>query len=92
MSPTPSAHLAERSTDSDLTLLRRLWRYVRPDWWTVAIALLLTPAIAGLSLAQPALLKSAIDDHIVPQQLDGLLEEADEARLGEGVRLAHVRL
>ncbi len=62
----------ERSTDSDLQLLRRLWRYVRADWWTVAVGIGLTPAIAALSLAQPALLKTAIDDYIVPQQLDGL--------------------
>ena len=62
----------ERSTDSDLTLLARLWRYVRPDWWTVAVGLALTPVIAGLSLAQPALLKTAIDEHIVPRSLDGL--------------------
>ncbi len=73
--PAPEKPL-ERSTDSDLTLLRRLWTYVRPDWWTVLVALILTPVIAGLSLAQPALLKTAIDDHIVPRELPGLQQVA----------------
>jgi len=62
----------ERAAGTDLELLQRIWRYVRPDWWTIAVAIVLTPIIAGLSLAQPALLKAAIDDHIVPQHLPGL--------------------
>jgi ATP-binding cassette subfamily B protein len=58
---------------SDLKLLRRLWPYLRTDWWAFAIALLLTPAAAALNLVQPYLLKRVIDDHIVPGAADGLM-------------------
>lgn len=67
--PPPST---ERAAGTDLQLLKRLWIYVKPDWWTLLVAMVLTPVIAGLSLAQPALLKSAIDDHIIPRELPGL--------------------
>jgi len=53
-------------------MLRRLWPYLRPDSWTFALALAMTPAAAGLSLVQPWLLKRAIDDHIVPGVAEGL--------------------
>jgi ATP-binding cassette subfamily B protein len=53
-------------------MFRRLWPYLKPDGWAFGIALLLTPAAAGLSLVQPWLLKRAIDDHIVPGIADGL--------------------
>ncbi len=58
---------------SDLRLLRRLWPYLRADWWAFAIALLLTPAAAALNLVQPYLLKRVIDDHIVPGVSEGLM-------------------
>lgn len=70
----------ERAAGTDAQLLARIWTYVKPDWWTIAVALVLTPVIAGLSLAQPALLKTAIDDHIIPQHLPGL----------QGVALAYL--
>ena len=57
-------------------MLRRLWPYLRPDAWTFALALLLTPAAAGLSLVQPWILKKAIDEHIVPGVADGLMSLA----------------
>ena len=38
-------------------MLRRLWPYLRPDSWAFALALVLTPATAGLSLVQPWILK-----------------------------------
>ena len=53
-------------------MFRRLWPYLRPDAWAFALALMLTPAAAGLSLVQPWLLKTAIDDHVVPGVADGL--------------------
>lgn len=56
----------------DLAMLARLWVHVRPDAWTVVLALVLTPVIAAVSLAQPYLLKIAVDDHIVPGDADGL--------------------
>ncbi len=57
---------------SDFRLIRRLWPYLKQDWWAFAIALVLTPAAAGLSLVQPYLLKQAIDRHIVPGVAEGL--------------------
>lgn len=52
--------------------LKRLWPYMRPDVWAFALALALTPAAAVLSLVQPYLLKTAIDDHVVPGLAEGL--------------------
>ena len=60
----------------DIALLRRLWPYLRPDAWAFGIALLLTPLAAVLSLIQPYLLKRAIDDHVVPGVLEGLMSIA----------------
>lgn len=57
-------------------MMRRLWPYLRPDAWTFALALLLTPAAAGLSLVQPWILKNVIDEHIVPGVADGLMSLA----------------
>ncbi len=61
---------------NDISLLRRLWPYLRPDGWAFGVALLLTPIAAGLSLVQPYLLKKAIDDHIVPGIPEGLMSIA----------------
>jgi ATP-binding cassette subfamily B multidrug efflux pump len=57
-------------------MMRRLWPYLRPDAWTFALALLLTPAAAGLSLVQPWILKKVIDEHIVPGVANGLMSLA----------------
>ena len=57
---------------SELTSLRRLWPFLKTDWWAFALALSLTPAAAGLSLVQPYLLKRAIDDHVVVGVAEGL--------------------
>ncbi len=46
---------------------------MRPDAWAFGLALLLTPATAGLSLVQPLLLKRAIDEHLVPGVAEGLM-------------------
>jgi ATP-binding cassette subfamily B protein len=54
-------------------VLRRLWPFLRPDAWAFAVALVLTPATAGLSLIQPWLLKRVIDDHVVPGVGEGLI-------------------
>jgi ATP-binding cassette subfamily B multidrug efflux pump len=62
----------ERLQEGDLVTLLRLWPFARPDAWAMGFALLLTPLVAGLDLAQPWLLKQAIDGHIVPGELEGL--------------------
>ncbi len=64
--------------------MRRLWPFVRPDAMVFLLALVLTPAAAGLSLLQPYLLKRAIDRHIVPGVAEGLFTLA-LLYLGAGV-------
>jgi ATP-binding cassette subfamily B protein len=47
-------------------MLRRVWPYVRPDLPLYALAILAAPLGAALTVAQPWLLKKAIDDAILP--------------------------
>ena len=56
----------------DLRLLLNLWPHARPDAWVFVFALVATPAIAVLSLAQPWLIKRIIDDHVVAGEINGL--------------------
>jgi len=58
--------------ESDWVRLRRTLPYLRPDAPLYVVAVLCAPASALLTVAQPYLLKVAIDDHIVPQQAEGL--------------------
>lgn len=58
---------------SDARLLARLWAFARPDAWSFGYALLVTPLIAALNLAQPWLIKQVIDQHLVPGVPEGLL-------------------
>ena len=64
---------ADQATDSgDLRLLLRLWPHARPDAWAFVLAMLISPLVAMTNLAQPWLLKRAIDDHIVPGVMEGI--------------------
>jgi ATP-binding cassette subfamily B multidrug efflux pump len=56
----------------DRTLLKRIFGYVLPYKLELAAALLLLPAIALCEVAQPYLLKKAIDEHIAVGRLAGL--------------------
>lgn len=56
----------------DVTLARRALPYLRPDATLYGIALLLAPVSALLVIVQPWLLKRAIDDAIVPGDVDQL--------------------
>ena len=56
----------------DRTLLRRIFAYVWPYKAQIAIAVLLLPITSGMEIAQPYLLKKAIDEHIGRGQLAGL--------------------
>ena len=56
----------------DAALMRRLIRYLRPYRRQVAIALLAIVIGAGLQLAQPYLVKVAIDRHIATGDVAGL--------------------
>lgn len=60
----------------DSRLLARFMRYVIPYRITVAGILLLLPLVAACRLAQPLILKYAIDRVIVPGRLDQLLVPA----------------
>jgi ATP-binding cassette subfamily B protein len=56
----------------DKRLLGRFVRYLRPYRRLVVLSLLLLPLIAAAKLAQPWLLKLAIDNHIVSGRMEGL--------------------
>jgi ATP-binding cassette, subfamily B, multidrug efflux pump len=56
----------------DRTLLRRIFGYVWPYRGRLAMAVALLPVVALLEIAQPYLLKKAIDDHIAVGRLAGL--------------------
>ena len=56
----------------DRTLLRRIFAYVWPYKLQIGIAVLLLPITSGLEIAQPYLLKKAIDEHIARGRLAGL--------------------
>ena len=56
----------------DRTLLRRIFGYVWPYRGSLLIAVLLLPVIAAFEVAQPYLLKKAIDEHIAVGRLEGL--------------------
>ena len=56
----------------DGALLRRLLRYLRPQWRAVAAAFLLILATSGLDLVPPYLTKVAIDRHVSTGDAAGL--------------------
>lgn len=56
----------------DTALLLRFARYVAPYRISVAIVILILPLVAACRLAQPWIIKLAIDNHIIPGKLDGL--------------------
>jgi ATP-binding cassette, subfamily B, multidrug efflux pump len=56
--------------------LKRLWPFIRTDQWILWVALLVTPLISMFALAQPYLIKVAIDDHFSKGDFTGLSEVA----------------
>jgi ATP-binding cassette subfamily B protein len=56
----------------DRALLMRFVAYLRPYLWIVAIVLCILPLTTAAKLAQPWLIKLAIDNHIVKGDLAGL--------------------
>lgn len=55
----------------DTRLIRRLAPFFRPHLVFLVLAALSYPLVAGLGLAQPYLVKRAVDHHFVPKNLDG---------------------
>lgn len=56
----------------DARLMRRLLTHLRPYWRQVAVALAAILVGSGAALAQPYLVKLAIDDHVATRRLEGL--------------------
>jgi ATP-binding cassette subfamily B multidrug efflux pump len=56
----------------DRRLMARFLSYLRPYRWTAICSLILLPLMAGAKLAQPLILKIAIDKHIVTGDMAGL--------------------
>ncbi len=56
----------------DRALMARFLAYLRPYRWLVMAALFLLPFTTAAKLAQPWLIKLAIDNHIITGQLEGL--------------------
>jgi ATP-binding cassette subfamily B protein len=56
----------------DTALLRRFVRYVAPYRLSIMIVVLILPLVAACRLAQPWIIKLAIDSHIVTGKLAGL--------------------
>src|SRR5262245_4779276 len=56
----------------DAVLMRRLLTYLRPYWRQVAVAFVAIVIGSAAALAQPYLIKVAIDDHIAVGRIEGL--------------------
>ncbi len=56
----------------DTALLRRFARYVAPYRMSITVVVLILPLVAACRLAQPWIIKLAIDGHIITGQLAGL--------------------
>jgi ATP-binding cassette subfamily B protein len=56
----------------DRTLLKRIFSYVWPYWKPLTLAAVLLPVVSLCEIAQPYLLKRAIDEHIAIKRLAGL--------------------
>ena len=56
----------------DTRLIRRLWRYVHPYRGLVVLSVSLLFGVMAVQLAQPYLVKIAIDDYIGAGTLEGL--------------------
>ena len=69
----PSVAPAPPSTGRSVgALFRALLPFARPDALLYLAAVAATPLAASLSLAQPALIRRALDDHVIGGELEGL--------------------
>ncbi len=56
----------------DLALLRQLWPFVRPHWRLLVLWALFMPITIGFELAQPALFRYALTNHILTGEVGAL--------------------
>lgn len=66
----------ESSRNSDFSLARKLLPYLKGEWGLYGLAMLLAPMSAMLTVVQPWLLKRAIDEGIVPGDVDAIINVA----------------
>lgn len=71
MTPPADDEVLGRAWDG--RLMRRLWRHARPHGGLIALCLLLLLLVSAVQLAQPWLLKEAIDGPIARRDPEGLL-------------------
>ncbi len=69
----PDAPDASFGRAYDAELLRRLWPFARPHKRLLFVAMASYPIASLLHLAQPYLVKVAIDEHLVPRRPDGFV-------------------
>jgi ATP-binding cassette subfamily B multidrug efflux pump len=56
----------------DVALMRRLWPFIRPHWKLLVAWAIFMPLTIALELAQPALFRYALTEHILPRKIDAL--------------------
>jgi len=61
---------------TEVLQLKRLWPFIKQDLWVLWVALFVTPVISVCALAQPYLIKVAIDDHFAKGDFAGLAQVA----------------
>lgn len=57
----------------DRKLLRRLFRYGKPYWWMIAVAIGMIIVAAMMETLGPYLVQLAVDDYITPRDFPGLM-------------------
>ena len=74
MSEEAKKHLEEAAIGKtyDLSVTKRLLRYLKPYWKIVVVALVMTLILNILGSFQPWFTKHAVDDFITPKQTNGL--------------------
>ena len=73
MRPPGSRPVGEKDFEGlDWQMLKRIARFARPHWKTLAISLSILPITAALQLVQPWLIKTAIDGPIADGDPTGL--------------------
>ena len=73
--PQPE-EVRKESFFTELLQLKRLWPFIKTDQWVLWVALIATPVISICALAQPYLIKIAIDDHFAKGDFEGLTQVA----------------
>ena len=69
---TPSRKTRSSAGPTTRALMRRVWAFTRPHIRLVLVTCALFPAVSLLELAQPYLVKIAIDEHILRRDWAGL--------------------